>query len=230
MEGDEQEGLRAQKTARVTGARHGVLTEPEPQGGAVTVGYVTAPGPLLVPPVLGGGDTLDDATVSFLLAQALLERQELQEMEDAAKRREEQRLKRQTVEEAKAVHSWFYWLRCSSRCFLRCRQAQMLGILAGMEQIDSYAVGWFCLSRCTSRCIPSCCPQAPDACHHGRYGPEAMLRVAVQKTADFLQLQFLAGRRFFLLRCGGRFPWSCCSADHRDSPVASVHVVDAPGC
>ena len=31
----------------------------------------------------------------------------------------------------------------------------MLGILAGMEQIDSYAVGWFCLSRCTSRCIPS---------------------------------------------------------------------------
>ena len=94
VEGVEHEGLRAQKTARATGARPGVLTEPEPQGGAVTVGYVAAPGPLLVPPVLGGGDTLDDATVSFLLAQALLERQELQEMEDAAKRREEQRLKR----------------------------------------------------------------------------------------------------------------------------------------
>ena len=106
---------------------------------------------------------------------------------------------------------------------------QMLGILAGMEQIDSYAVGRFCLSRCNSRCIPSCCPQAPDACHHGRYGPEGMLRVAVQKTADFPQLQFLAGRRSFLLWCGGRFPWSCCSADHRDSPVAPVHVVDAPG-
>ena len=103
VEGDEHDGLRAQKTARVTGARPGVLTELEPQGGAVTVGYVTAPGPLLVPPVLGGGDTLDDATVSFLLAQALLKRQELQEMEDAAKRREEQRLKRQTVEEAKAL-------------------------------------------------------------------------------------------------------------------------------
>ena len=69
--------------------------------------------------------------------------------------------------------------------FLRCRQAQMLGILAGMEQIDSYAAGWFCLSRCTSRCIPSCCPQAPDACHHGRYGPEGMLRVAMPKTAEF---------------------------------------------
>ena len=55
---------------------------------------------------------------------------------------------------------------------------------------------------------------APDACHDGRYGPEGMLRVAVQKTADFPQLQFLAGRRYFLLRCGGRFQWSCCSADH----------------
>ena len=38
------------------------------------------------------------------------------------------------------------------------------------------------------------CPQAPDACHHGRYGPERMLCVAVQKTADSPQLQFLAGR------------------------------------
>ena len=64
---------------------------------------MVAPGPLLVPPVLGGGDTLDDATVSFLLAQSLLERQDLQEMEDEAKRREEMRLKRQTVEEAKAL-------------------------------------------------------------------------------------------------------------------------------
>ena len=61
---------------------------------AATVGYVAAAGPLLVPPVLGGGDTLDDATVS------LLERQELQEMVAAAKRREEVRLER---EEAKAV-------------------------------------------------------------------------------------------------------------------------------
>ena len=67
---------------------------------AATVGYVAAAGPLLVPPVLGGGDTLDDATVSFLLAQSLLERQELEEMVAAAKRREEVRLLRK---EAKAV-------------------------------------------------------------------------------------------------------------------------------
>ena len=53
-----------------------------------------------MPPVLGDGDTLDDATVSFLLAQSLIERQELQEMVAAAKRREEVRLVRK---EAKAV-------------------------------------------------------------------------------------------------------------------------------
>ena len=69
---------RGQKMARAGG---------EWKGGAVTVGYVALPGPLLVPPVLGGGDTLDDATVSFLVAQALLERQELQEMEDAGRSR-----------------------------------------------------------------------------------------------------------------------------------------------
>ena len=67
-----------------------LLDPPLPQG-AATVGNVAAEEPLLVPPVLGGGDTLDDPTVSFLLAQSLVERQELQEMEDAAKRREEGR-------------------------------------------------------------------------------------------------------------------------------------------
>ena len=42
-----------------------------------TVGYVAAAGPLLVLPVLGGGDTLEDATVSFLLAQALVAKRSL---------------------------------------------------------------------------------------------------------------------------------------------------------
>ena len=75
--------------------RPGLEWEPAPQVRAATVGYVAAAAPLLMLPVLGGGDTLDDATVSFLLAQALLERQELQEMEDAAKSREEVRLKKE---------------------------------------------------------------------------------------------------------------------------------------
>ena len=98
---EKHDGPRAEKPP-LPGMRLGLPPEPELQVRAATVGCVAAAGPLLVPPVLGGGDTLDDATISFLLAQSLLERQELQETEDAAKRREETRLKRQTVEVAKA--------------------------------------------------------------------------------------------------------------------------------
>ena len=66
------------------------------------------------------------------------------------------------------------------------------------------------------------CPQAPDACHHGLYGPEGMLRVAVQKTAGFPQLLFLAGRRH-LFRYAEAVPYGPgCSADHSESPV--VHI------
>ena len=56
---------------------------------------------------------------------------------------------------------------------------------------------------------------------------EGMLRFAVQKTADVRSRSSLQVVDF-LLRCRGLFPWSCCSADHRVSPVAPVHVVDVP--
>ena len=49
VEGGEHDGVRAQKT----GARPGVLEEPEPQGGAVTDGYVAAPVPSQAVPLLG---------------------------------------------------------------------------------------------------------------------------------------------------------------------------------
>ena len=52
-----------------------------------------------------------------------------------------------------------------------------------------------------------------------------MLRFAMQKTADFSS-RSSSQVVDFLLRCRGLFPWSCCSADHRVSPVAPVHVVD----
>ena len=64
------EALRGQNTAKA-GKRPGVLTEPEPQGGAVTVGYVAAPGPLLVVASLAGGDEVDTTTVFYLLKAAL---------------------------------------------------------------------------------------------------------------------------------------------------------------
>ena len=66
------------------------------------------------------------------------------------------------------------------------------------------------------------CPQALDACHHGRYGPEGMLCVAVQKTADFPQLQFLAGRAVHPVVA----QWLCLTVQTavgpRDSPVCLI--------
>ena len=38
------------------------------------------------------------------------------------------------------------------------------------------------------------------------------------------------GRRFFLSRCRGRFPWSCCSVDHGNSPVAVLGHGDRWPC
>ena len=43
--------------------------------GAVTVGYVAAPGPLFAPPALTGGDGLDESALAFLVQQALLARE-----------------------------------------------------------------------------------------------------------------------------------------------------------
>ena len=47
------------------GTRPGVLQDPGPQMGAVTVGYVAAPVPHLAPPVLAGGDGLDGSALHF---------------------------------------------------------------------------------------------------------------------------------------------------------------------
>ena len=79
-------GLRAQKTAS-PGERPGVLTEPEPQGRAVTVGYVAAPVQLLAVPLLAGaaGEAVDDAALSFLLKQSLAEKEEGEERRQKVK-------------------------------------------------------------------------------------------------------------------------------------------------
>ena len=51
--------------------RPGVLKDPEPQGGAVTVGYVAAPGPLLEVSSMAGGDSVDVTALWFLVKKAL---------------------------------------------------------------------------------------------------------------------------------------------------------------
>ena len=81
VEGGEHDGPRAQKTARATVGRPGVLTEPEPQEGAVTVGYAAGPGPLLVVASLAGGDEVDATTVSYLLKAALVKKKKEEEKE-----------------------------------------------------------------------------------------------------------------------------------------------------
>ena len=72
-EGAEHEkyvGLRAQKPP-LLGKRPGLPPEPEPQGGAVTDGYVAAQAPLLVVPSMAGGDNIDGTTLRFLLEHCL---------------------------------------------------------------------------------------------------------------------------------------------------------------
>ena len=59
VEGVTYDGPQAQKTVRATGARPGVLKDPAPQG-AVMVGYVAAPGPLLDVSSMAGGDSVDE--------------------------------------------------------------------------------------------------------------------------------------------------------------------------
>ena len=75
VEHEKNVGLRAQKPP-LPGKRPGVLTKPEAQG-AVTVGHVATPGPLLSTPLLAdtATGTVDARTVKFLL-QATLELKE----------------------------------------------------------------------------------------------------------------------------------------------------------
>ena len=128
----------------------------------------------------------------------------------------------------------------------------MLGIMAGMDQKDCCSFYWqwhvqglVCwplhLATCSFTWLAG-----PDAQLLGRYEPEGLFRVLhCRSHSCCVQRQVLWSRgaencgfsavaihrwsSIFLSWCTGRFPWSCCSADHRDSPVAPVHVVDAPG-
>ena len=68
------------------GKRPGVPPDPEPQGGAVTVGYVAAPVPPLIVPLLASaaGDAVDHSTLQFLLGHAIQTQKVLEEEEEGA--------------------------------------------------------------------------------------------------------------------------------------------------
>ena len=79
-----REVLRPTAQTTFSAWRHGVLTEPVLQGGAVTVGYVAAPVPLLAVPLLAGaaGEAVDAGTLRFFLARSLAEEEEEEEEEE----------------------------------------------------------------------------------------------------------------------------------------------------
>ena len=82
-------GLRAQTS--FSAGRPGVLEEPEPRGGAVTDGYVAAPGPLLEVSSMVKGERIDDTALRFLVKKAL-ERQREEEKVQRRKAKEERKL------------------------------------------------------------------------------------------------------------------------------------------
>ena len=84
VEGSEHDGPRAQKTARVTGARPGVLTEPELQGGGSHGRIRGCPG------AVAGRASLRHLTAAALRQREEEERQKrLKEREEAKKRADE---------------------------------------------------------------------------------------------------------------------------------------------
>ena len=100
---------RGQRTARTVGERPEPLEEvPEPQVGAVTVGYVAAQMPLLSAPVLADtvADAVDARTVKYLLKAALRRREEEEERKEwemeLARRDEQQRRVTEAMEKARA--------------------------------------------------------------------------------------------------------------------------------
>ena len=126
---------RHQKTP-LPGGRPGVLKDPAPQG-AVTVGYVAAPGPLLSTPSLAdtAAEAVDARTVKFLLQQSLARKKKEEEEERrrkvVAKLQEEKaqwRAQRQVLED-----EFMALLNLESRSSLQERRFQDL-----MDALDAH--------------------------------------------------------------------------------------------
>ena len=176
------DGLRAQKTAS-SGKRRGVLTEPEAQVGAVTVGYVAVPGPLLSAPML--------ADVQATLLQKKKEAEERSRVwkEEEARERAFQEINRRVMRGEPLTDAedatWRHGLPPLPRSGARRLQRQwhcstgfagcdspcavfpwvddwhlVLGITAGVDQKDSVAVVVLAVAfagrfcwYCSSRCV-----------------------------------------------------------------------------
>ena len=82
---DRTKPSRDRKTASAVGTRPEPLEEVSAPQGAVTVGYVAAPGPLLSTPLLAdtAAETVDARTVKFLLQKTLARKKEEERRKEA---------------------------------------------------------------------------------------------------------------------------------------------------
>ena len=156
-------GLRVQTTASSGKRPAPPVDVSEPQGGAVTVGYVAAPGPLLEVSSMDGGDSVDGTALRFLIKKAIerqkeWEKEKEEEMQDI--------LRRFRADLPVSDSEWEAWLawrgigssasgkkrkkkktpRTSSHLTLRRshrrQRPKMLRIMAGTDQRDSYMAGF----------------------------------------------------------------------------------------
>ena len=237
--------LRGQKTPP-PGERPAPLSEVAgPQRSDGTVRHSAGDAPLQVVPALRGDDGVDGTTLRFLLEQnlSLKKEQEEEEKERELKEKEAQKVKleeklkeldgrwravtreldtlllvpferRSDQEEDRVVklqklRDRISWER-SALLFAPSKRKKKKKRKKKLPKSSSFLR----LSRCSSRCVLSCCRL--QECY-----------VSPCRIADF-RSRSSSQVVDFLLRCRGLFPWSCCSADHRVSPVAPVHVVDVP--
>ena len=231
---------RAQKRP-LPGTRPEPLPEvAEPQVGAVTVGYVAAPGPLLSTPSLADtmADPVDDRAVQFLLQMALKKKKREEEKEERRRQEEVAEHDRRmrvldrrvwddeelTPEESLAWRAWAGHLPRRTRKRKKRRKRKL-------PKSSSC-----CRRPCAlQRHVPAV--QRVDsvfASVHRRLldilvVQQRQVSGSILKTVVVPQLQFIACRRLPLRAAEADPHDPDCSAVHCVSPVAvRCHVVDVP--
>ena len=251
------EGLRAQKPP-LPGKRPGLPPEPEPRGGAVTVGHVAAPVPSLAVPLLASaaGEVVDRSHPPAPPHARHRDEEGLGgggEAEEGAGRRSHGFAPRSTLGSLSLPPSMRPGtgppLPPLGRGGRRKRggggsSQRLLFLVVGVTVIFSDKFQQFCefFVFLWFRMVDIPVQQWWTGTHSVLLGPGAVLgqgrcaRVAqregygqtVQKAVLVPHLQFLEGRRLFFVTAEANPHGPACSENHRDSAVAVGQVVDAP--
>ena len=195
--GAEQHYASWRQKATSAGARPGVLNDPAPQG-AVTVGYVAAPGPLLSTPSLAdtAAEAVDARTVKFLLQKTLARKKEEEEerRKEVAKQQEEKYEAKMKLLNDRVRHdlpltevewaAWRQWMGLVPSSSARRRKRKKRRNSSWPRSTSATAAssfwcahrrlrqrhvqGWFSFLALCSLWLQT----GPDARHHGRYDQE----------------------------------------------------------